>query len=96
MQHIQMPHGVRPTLFQKQVDVMNATMMNQRTMVAKWVFIYVCGHCQSIHLSTLHVCNLRVSGHHILSYPLKSGVAVPIWRSPWGKHSKKTLHTIVH
>jgi hypothetical protein len=69
MQHIQMPHGARPTLFQKQVDVMNATMMNQRSMVVKWVFIYVCGHFQSIHLSTLHVCNLRASRHHLLSYP---------------------------
>jgi hypothetical protein len=43
-------------------------------MVVRWGSVCVGGHCQSIHLSVLHVCNLRASRHHLLSYPHKWGV----------------------
>jgi hypothetical protein len=35
----------------------------------EWVFHLCKPYCWSCSLSTLHICNLRASRHHLLSYP---------------------------
>jgi hypothetical protein len=79
-----------PLSYGNKMNVVDSIMMmNQRSVVVNWVFNYVSGHQNSIHPSTLHVCNLRASRHHCLSDPYKWGIT-------YGSYSGTCSHQRVH